>query len=198
MLVYEVLPIVDMMVRDDNTIFINPLRPYYGEVEGIDSIFWKVDSTEKYKMLSQTYKYHNFLDYISCYRTTEWHKNGYSRPGTSELSPETVHYGEVVYQLDSLKWYFTERFVREVSARTQLIMAVSPMYSFHEDHGGLKKLKDLCAKHNVPVLDHFCDEQFVDSANLYIDMAHLNLKGSQKWSRLIASELKSVIKVAEN
>lgn len=86
-----------------------------------------------------------------------------------------------------------ERFVREVSSQTLLIMAVSPMYSFHEDHGGLTKLKQLCADCNVPILDHFCDTAFVDNPDLYIDMAHLNRDGSVKWSKQIASELKAIL-----
>ena len=192
--VYEVLPIIDMMVRDDNSIFINPLRPYYGIVEGIDSIFWKIDPTEKYKMLAKTYKYHSLIDYISCYRATDWLRNGYSKPGDMVLNPNNVQYDSFEYQLDSIKWYYMERFVKEVSSRTQLVMAVSPMYSFHNDHGGLTKLKELCLEYKVPILDHFCDAEFVDSANLYVDMAHLNREGSIKWSKLIASELRFLMK----
>lgn len=193
-LVYEMLPIVDFMVRDDNSIFINPLRPYYGKVEGIDSIFWKIDPTEKYKMLSKTYQYHSFQDYLSSYRSSGWKRNGYSRPGNSKLKPELVNYDDFQYELDSIKWYYTERFVKEASSRTRLIMVVSPMYSFHNDHGGLTRIKELCKEYNVPIIDHFCDSDFVDNPDLYIDMAHLNREGSEKWSSLIASELKSTIK----
>lgn len=193
-IVFEVLPIVDLMIRDDNSIFINPLRPYYGKVEGIDSIFWNVDPTERYKMLSNTYRHHSILEYLSCYRTSEWYRNGYSQPNDSKLNPESVRNGEVVYKLDSLKLYYMERFIREVSQKTQLIVCISPMYSFHQDHGGLTLLKDLCKKYEVPVLDHFCDSDFVDNPNLYIDMAHLNREGSIKWSKQIAAELKPLIK----
>lgn len=193
--VYEVLPITDMMVRDDNSIFINPLRPYYGKIEGVDSIFWKIDPTEKFKMMVNTYQYHSLIDYISCYRTSNWLRNGYSRPGDRVLDPKTVQYDSFEYQLDSIKWYYMERFVKEVSSRTQLVMAVSPMYSFHDDHGGLTKLKELCKECKVPVLDHFCDTSFVDDPNLYIDMAHLNRTGAEKWSMMIASELKSHIHI---
>ena len=192
-LVYETLPILDYMIRDDNSIYINPLRPYYGKIEGIDSIFWKVDSTERYKMLSKTYQYHSILDYISSYRSSGWQQNGYSRPGNAKLDPKTVNYGEVNYTLDSLKWYYAEKFVKEVSSKTKLIIVASPMYSFHTDHGGLTKIKELCKQYNVPVIDHFCDSNFVDNPELYIDMAHLNRDGSVKWSRLIASELKCAI-----
>jgi hypothetical protein len=192
-IVYEVLPIVDMMVRDDNTIFINPLRPYYGKVEGVDSIFWKIDPTEKYKMMANTYQYHSLVDYLSCYKTTAWYRNGYIRSGNSVLNPQTVQYSPFEYALDSVKWYYMEKFVHEVSARTQLIIAVSPMFSFHDDHGGLTKLKELCAKCQVPVLDHFCDPDFVDNPKLYKDMSHLNRTGSEKWSRLISSELKEIM-----
>lgn len=193
--VYEVLPIVDMMVRDDNSIFINPLRPYYGKVEGVDSIFWKIDPTEKFKMMAKTYQYHSLIDYISCYRTSNWLRNGYSRPGDRFLDPKTVQYDPFEYQVDSIKWYYMERFVKEVSSQAQLIIAVSPMYSFHEDHGGLTKLKELCKECKVPLLDHFCDTSFVDNPNLYIDMAHLNRTGAEKWSMMIASELKSLIHI---
>ena len=183
-----------MMVRDDNTIFINPLRPYYGTVEGIDSIFWRIDFTERYKMLAKTYQYHSLVDYISCYKTKEWNRNGFGRPSNSILNPATVQYDSLFeYQIDSVKWCYMEKFVREVSSRTQLIMAISPMYSFHTDHGGLTKFKELCTECHVPVLDHFCDTEFVDSPELYVDMAHLNKTGSEIWSRLVASELKTLI-----
>lgn len=191
--VFEMLPIVDFMIRDDNSIFINPLRPYYGKVEGVDSIFWKVDPTEKYKMLSKTYQYHTILDYLSCYRTEGWLKNGYGRPDNSKLNPNTVKYSDFTYELDSVKWYFAEKFVREVSAKTQLVMVSSPMYSFHDDHGGLTKIKDLCQRYGIRVIDHFCDTAFVDNPDLYIDMAHLNRDGAEKWSKLIASEVKSLL-----
>lgn len=193
--VYEMLPIVDFMVRDDNSIFINPLRPWYGKVEGIDSIFWKVDPTERYKMFSKTYKYHSFFDYLTCYRSFGWYKNGYSRPANSRLNPKyaTQYDKNFTYKLDTLKWYYTERFVREVSSKTKLVMVSSPMYSFHNDHGGLTKIKELCKQYDVPVIDHFCDTAFVDNPELYIDMAHLNRDGSVKWSSLIASELKAYI-----
>lgn len=195
-IIYEVLPIVDLMMRDDNSIFINPLRSYYGKVKNVDSIFWKIDPTEKYKMIAKTYQYHSLIDYISCYRASDWLRNGYSRPGNMVLNPKNVQYDSFEYQLDSIKWYYMERFVKEVSSQTQLVMAVSPMYSFHDDHGGLTKLKKLCIEYNVPILDHFCDTSFVDNPNLYIDMAHLNITGAEKWSRLVASELKKIIETA--
>ena len=192
--IYEVLPITDLMVRDDNSIFINPLRPFYGNVEGIDSIFWEIDASEKYKMMSQTYRYHSILDYISCYKDNSWPKDGYRCPNNSVLDPATVKYEDFTYQIDTVKWHFTEKFFKEVSAKTQLIIAVSPMYSFHDDHGGLEELKKLCQRYNVPILDHFCDPDFVDNPQLYVDMAHLNRTGSIKWSKLIASELKPLIR----
>ena len=196
--VFEMLPIVDFMVRDDNSIFINPLRPYYGKVEGIDSIFWKVDPTERYKMQSKTYQYHSLLDYLSCYRNSGWKRNGYSRPTNSKLNPKLVTPVDeyFTYKLDTLKWYFTEKFVSEVCAKTRLIMVSSPMYSFHDDHGGLTKIKELCKQYDVPVVDHFCDSDFVNNPDLYIDMAHLNRNGSIKWSSLIASELKTIIETS--
>ena len=196
-LVFESLPILDYMVRDDNSIFINPLRQYYGKVAGIDSIFWKVDPTERYKMLSKTYQYHSILDYLTSFRSHEWQQNGYSQPGNSKLDPKTVKYEDIHYTLDTLKWYYAEKFVKEVSSKTKLIIVVSPMYSFHTDNGGLTKIKELCKQYNVPVIDHFCDSNFVDNPELYIDMAHLNRDGSIKWSKLIASELKMIIKDKE-
>ena len=192
-IIYEVLPIVDLMVRDDNSIFINQLRPYYGKVEGIDSIFWTIDHNEKYKMLSKTYQYHSILDYINCYRDRTFLKDGYCRPGNDILDPTTVNYEDFEYELDSVKCHFMETFFTEVTSKTQLIIAISPMYSFHNDHGGLTFLKGLCKKYNVPILDHFCDPNFVDNPNLYIDMAHLNREGSIRWSKLIASELKPIL-----
>jgi hypothetical protein len=192
-IVYEFLPILDMMVRDDNSIYINPLRPYYGKVSGVDSIFWSVDRTERYKMLSKTYQYHSPLEYLSSYSSKDWYRNGYGCPLNTVLNPQTVKYETPIYSIDSLKLHYMERFIREVSSQCQLIMVVSPMYSFHEDYGGLTNLKELCAAYNVPVLDHFCDEEFVDSAQLYVDMAHLNRTGSVKWSKMIASEIKNNI-----
>lgn len=192
-LIFETLPIVDYMVRDDNSIFINPLRLYYGKIEGIDSLFWEIDPTEKYKMLSKTYQYHTLFDYISSYQQKEWLKNGYVEPGDQVLDPKTIIPQDVVYELDSVKWRIAEKFVAEVSSKTTVIFVVSPMYSFHEDYGGLYHIKKLCKKYNVAFIDHFCDPDFVDNPNLYIDMAHFNKNGSVKWSKLIASELKKIL-----
>ena len=191
--VYEILPVLDMMVRDDNSIFINPLRPYYGNRLGIDSIFWEIDKTERYKMYSKTYQYHSILDYISCYSDSTRFYKGFKCPSDAELDPSTVKYEDFQYQLDPKKWFFVEKFFKDVTSKTRLIVVVSPMYSFHDDHGGLSNLRRICNQYNVPLIDHFCDLDFVDNPHLYLDMAHLNRTGSIKWSKLISSELKQII-----
>lgn len=64
LVIVDILPILDVMTRDDNIIFVNELRPWY-DVEGVDSVFWNIDSLERYKMLSKMYQYHSvFFSYI--------------------------------------------------------------------------------------------------------------------------------------
>jgi len=193
-LVYEFLPILDIMTRDDNSIYINPLRRYYGKVEGIDSLFWSVDENERYKMCASTYRYHNCTGFIGDYlHAGNRYILGYSQPADNQGIKGDKGIAYPTYVVDSLKLYYLEKFIQEASPKTKLIFVTSPMYSFHSDYGGLTKLKQLCSQNNIPMLDHFSDKEFVDSPELYIDMAHLNRKGSIKWSSKIASELKQHI-----
>jgi len=195
-LIYDVLPILDMMVRDDNIIFVNGLRDYYGIPE-IDSIFWRVDPMEKYKMVSYTYRYHGrfmqlFLDYKS---GSGLPRGGYEpSPATKIISGTDLEQkeptGDVV---DSIKIYYLEKFIKEYKDKTKLIFVISPRYNFKTSNT-VSPLRKLCEKYNVVLLDHYADPRFVYKKEFYGDGNHMNVTGATAWSKFIASEIMNYIR----
>lgn len=57
MLIYDVQTSFDLL-EGDNHKYLGGLRYYYDR-QGIDSIFWNVDKTERFKMMSNCYRYNS-------------------------------------------------------------------------------------------------------------------------------------------
>mgnify|MGYP006908895049 CR=1 FL=1 len=55
MVIYDIMPSFDLL-KGDNHKYLKWLRAYY-DYDGMSEIFASIDSNEKYKMLSQMYRY---------------------------------------------------------------------------------------------------------------------------------------------
>ncbi|MCD8265581.1 MAG: hypothetical protein LUC33_00355 [Prevotellaceae bacterium] len=191
--IYEVMPRYDTN-QDDNHRHLKNLRYFYDR-EGIDSIFWRVDKTERLKMLSQMYRYNSSLPdlLVDCLHPPHIYSKGY-HPIDEEMAegaenePQEEETG-----IDSLKLYYLERLIRECKGRTRLFLAVSPTY---ETAGELplEAARQLCAKYGVTLLDHSADTTFSLRRDYFYDNYHLNRRGATAYTRLVASEIKEALK----
>lgn len=191
MLIYDVQTSFDLLEGDDHT-YLGSLRYYYDD-PGVDSIFGSVDKTERIKMLSNCYRYNSqwlqlLSDNIHPLRSDD---KGY-RPMDKRMAyrPKvaTPKHDEQ-YQYDPLKLYYLERLVKACKANgTRLVFAISPLYDTHDD-AVYQPLKSLCRRYGVPLLNHFCDKQFVDNPDYFYDSVHMNRTGATKYTKMLVGEL---------
>lgn len=189
-IIYDVYTSTDLE-ENDNSTYLGCLRHFYGE-PAVDSIFWDVDPTERFKMLSSCYRYnsswlqlisdniHPLLSDNKGYRPID--KTMSYEPKTSALSLKDIQY-------DSLKLAYLEKLIVNCRQKgTKLIFTISPLYG-QTDDAIYAPLKDICAKYNVPLLNHYCDPNFVFDKNLFSDSVHMNSIGATRYTRMLISEI---------
>jgi hypothetical protein len=187
----EVTPGFDLL-ENDNCKYLLNLRPYYDR-QSIDSIFWKVDKNEKFKMMSQCYRYNSQLlyllkDNIICQQCIG---NGYiplhgSKPHINQSQKDSI------FKYDSIKLYYLEKLIKDCKGKTKLIFISSPWFTKPDDKVYFK-FKKLCLKYNVTFYNHYCDKKYIYRYDYYVSGAHLNSIGSNLFTKEIASEIKKYI-----
>lgn len=194
-LIYDVQASYDL-VPWDNHQFLGGLRYDYDE-PSIDSIFWSVDKTERYKMLLNGYRYnskwlqlisdnvHPLLSDDKGYRPVD--KKMVYKPKRGEAKRESYHY-------DSLKLFYMEKLIKSCQAKgTKLIFAISPQFGMFDDEV-YEPLKELCAKYRVPLVNHYCDKEFVTMSDYFYDSSHMNRTGATKYTKKVVGEIRGIIK----
>jgi hypothetical protein len=194
MIVYDVMPKFDYLEGEDNTKYLGWARRYYGKPE-IDSVFWRIDPSERWKMLSKTYRYnakclvtlsdfvHPNHEDIKGYRPLE-------AVMTYDKDPSEEDEAKVV-QVDSLKLEYLERFVKRCKeANVKFVFAVSPTYMKSRDV--FDPVRVLAEKYQVPFLMHYQDSDYVGHKELFKDATHMNRVGAERYSSRIANELKTL------
>ncbi len=199
-LLYEVTSSYDMY-SDDNNKYLRNLRYFY-DSEGIDSIFWNVDGTERYKMISRMYRFNTELPLmvIDNLHPINVNNRGYiplggeikTEPKSFETQEDRVNMRQEVRQLDSLKLYYLERLIKESKGKTTLIFIVSPSYQKTDD-GELEPMKKLCSKYGIPLINHYTDTAFVYRRDFFSDGVHMNRRGATEYSKMISREIKAAL-----
>lgn len=175
------------------------LRYYYDE-PGIDSIFWNVDYTEKFKMMSYCYRYNScWLQLLSDNIHPLQSSNKGYKPVDKRLPykhrPNIGEKKENAFRYDSLKLYYMERLINECKSKgTVLVFAISPQFETFTDQEYLP-LKKLCAKYKIPLLNHFCDKAFVTTPDYFYDSMHMNRTGATLYTRILTEELKLYLNI---
>lgn len=194
MIVYDVYSEFDMMAGDNNS-YLDDLRYFYDE-PSIDSIFWDVDKTERYKMWSSCYRYNSkWIGLVSDnIHPLQSNDRGYKPLDKAmEYVPKITPTDPNDIQYDSLKLAYLEKLIVACKQKgTTLIFAISPFYGKTDD-SIYNPLKEICRKNNITLLNHYCDKDFVFDKNLFNDSYHLNRTGATKYTKKIAGELKCVI-----
>lgn len=207
-LIYDVHTSFDLVEGDDHK-YLGALRYDYDE-PSIDSIFWSVDKTERLKMMSNCYRYNSqWLQLISDnIHPLQNDDKGY-RPVDKKMTykPKTVKnvsenkksyknakHGEAeTYQYDALKLAYLEKLIIACKTKgTRLIFAISPQYDTHQDDI-YTPLKEICAKYQVPLINHYCDNDFVNNADYFYDSVHMNRTGATKYTKELVGEVKKYL-----
>ncbi len=192
-IIYDIFSVVDIE-SGDNNVYLGSLHNFYDRM-GIDSIFWEVENIERYKMISNLYRFNSVLPQtiMDNLHPLASDDKGY-RPTDREMEYEPLilaDYGDCEY--DSLKLHYIERIIKECKDNAQLIFTVSPMYGKIDDKM-LAPIVALCEKYDVPLLNHLSDTTFHYRRKYFHDSVHLNRTGATAYSKTIASEVKNLLK----
>lgn len=191
-LVYDVIQNFDLLVLGDNHKYFKWLKAYYDR-PGIPDVFESVDSTEKYKMLSQMYRYNsNCLQIITDYIHPIADKgiNGYV-PKNIEFDTMKVGKGGIEHQdqeFDSLKISYIKKMVDE-SIGTKIVFVVSPFWNGAATTV-YQPVRDICKERNIPFLDFSNNPKYVHNNMYFYDGYHLNARGADEFTRDFIKELR--------
>ena len=195
LIIYDITPSFDILVSDDNHKYLNWLRAYYDR-PGISEIFESVDKTEKYKMMSNMYRYNSrFVQIVSdCVRPLQSSGlNGY-RPLEGAMDMMKVRDNDVEdaeqisYQYDSLKLYYWDKLF-QLTSNTKLILVLSPLWygMRSEEYAPLQKV---CEEYGLVLINFANNPKYLQNPEYYKDGMHLNAKGADEFTRDLIKVLK--------
>ena len=97
---------------------------------------------------------------------------------------------ELGSQIDYMKVKYIEKFIELCRKENlTLIFTVSPKYVLLSKEHWKEKVKEIANNNNIRLLDHEQDKYFLDHRELFKDLLHLNEKGANIYSRIIAKEI---------
>lgn len=193
LVIYDVTPSFDLLGGDDDHKYLKWLRSYYDR-ECVREVFEDVDETEKFKMLSNLYRYNsNFVQIVAdCVHPFQSSGiNGY-RPLYGEMPDlvldEDKEGSLIVY--DGLKEDYWNKWLNE-EREYQMVVVISPIY------GGMREeqyapLEALCEAKGIPFLNFAQSEKYIGSNEYFNDMVHLNSKGADEFTKDLVAALKGM------
>lgn len=115
------------------------------------------------------------------------------KPMDGILDTIDVKAEEYPFPVDQERVVLLERFIDKCQqSHIQLIMVASPMYICSKQDV-FKFPRELADKHHIKFIDHYRDTTFVGHAEYFYDFGHLNRQGAERYSTILAKELKTLI-----
>lgn len=189
LIIYEITPEYDYLEGKDNHKYLYRLKQYYDRA-GIDSIFWDVDKTERYKMLSGLYRHNSsFLQNSVAYFfriSTNTGVKGF-RPINKEMDTMKIRKDALanksknVYMFDSLKIKYFNKFLDRTSDINK-IFVVSPIW-YGQNDAVLDTVIQICKNRNIKLLNFANDSKYVHHNEYFSDGKHLNARGADEFTK---------------
>lgn len=194
-IIYEITPEFDYLDKIDNHRYLAGLKRHYDR-PGIDSIFWSVDPTERYKMTSGMYRHNTSSWRDLFYFFHKPSKNPEIRgflPLDQEMDSLKMSHKrppshlKEKYVYDSLKIQYLNKFIDKTKG-VDLIFVVSPTWSGRDTV--LDTVIQICKKRSIPFLDYSNSPKYKHQKKYFFDGSHLNARGADEFTRDIIHELR--------
>lgn len=184
------------LAYDDYAKYLGWLRQFYGRPQA-DSMAWSIEPNEKYKMMSQAYRFNGKgLQIISdAIHPIQRDISGY-KPlyGTLGYEPKADSADVEQKKIDPFKERYLVRFIQDCKRnKTKLVFMVSPTYGQTRHFAYYEALSKLCHENDVPFFYNQNDSRFVNNRNFFRDKVHLNNIGAEAYTRLVVSEVKPIL-----
>lgn len=172
--------------------------PYFGNNEQSDSIFHLAGLYWQYKLFYLfRFNAKATSNIAGLYVTPQdVGKDGYVP------SPQPPHFiegkpalAETIGPLDNQKILFIQRFINICKREhINLVFTISPAYTIVEPTH-YDKLKEIAGMNNIPLLDYHTKGVFLDHPDYFGDSVHLWEKGATEYSKIFASQLKTLLNI---
>ncbi len=184
-IICDINPSFDLWENDNHT-YLGWLKSRYDR-HGVADIFYSIDKTEKYKMISRMYRYNSkFLQNVFVYLTKISYDGGIKgfRPIDEEFDSMKVLNDEDGdnrdYKFDSLKIRYINDFIK-LSKGAKLVFVISPVW-YGMDTKSFEPLEAICRVNNIPLLDYSNSPKYVHNNQYFKDGTHLNARGANEFT----------------
>jgi len=183
-----------LKIEKDNTRYLGQLKPYY-ERDGIDSLFYMIDPSERVKMKSRLYRLNSkFFQMLSenLLKRNENIKGFKPINKTMKYEPmiEEKHI-DCVY--DPVKLKCLNDFVDLcVQHNIKLVFMVSPSY-LTTKNDTYTYIEEFSQEKGISYINHLCDSSFNRNKDLFSDKSHMNKYGAECYTKTIVGEIKKII-----
>ena len=192
-IIYEIHPCDWLNTPFSRTERAASLAPYCGMSEACDEM---LQLAGKYWpcQLSVVYRFTGSLPNLLTGKlgSMERHLKGW-KPMDGIIDTTGVVAEEYPFPMDQQRIALLERFIQDCKKNNiQLILTFSPMYVCSKEDI-LQYPRELAQKHHLTFIDHYRDTNFVGHAEYFYDFGHLNRQGAERYSHIIAQEIKGLI-----
>lgn len=182
----------DLEVNDNNR-YLDFLKADYGTNNAVDSIFRVCDPLSPVKMCLQSYRYNSTLCDLLL-NTVLRNRGRFSKDGFMALQGEieTVEPKRtkvMPLEVDPIKVEYIRKMASERKQGCRMIFVLSPCYSYpHPEF--VSTIERIAKENGVEFMNYSEDMRFLGNGKLYSDGAHLNVKGAEMFSKILAGDLK--------
>ena len=178
--------------QDDDTKYLKCLRRFY-DLDPIPAVFERIAPLEKYKMLSNLYRYNSHFTQLlmdNLHPMQEITDCGY-KPlyGTMQYEPGANRQTEDQTTWDPIKKEFMSDFVQLCKSKGICLLFVSsPAYN----NTGFKyssMFQQFAASNNVIFIDHYQHPGISSNKDYFKDSSHLNDEGARAFTMEFAGEI---------
>ncbi len=170
---------------------ISNLNMWYGLSKPVTDYFDSQASwQEKLKLKSNLYVYNGLLQHLVRMKVraedaidgyvpmSGRYKGGFAQNDNFHADDEELEYLDMIVDLCK-------------SNHTRLFMVRSPIFLVNDTYNSW--LADYCKKNDLPLLNHSADKELTDHPELFREMLHLNKDGADKFTKMIAGEIKAML-----
>lgn len=191
LVIYDLYPEYDLLKGDDNHRYLTWLKGHYGR-NGIADIFCSVDATEKYKMMSQLYRFNSrIIELVSDYLQplSNATPDGFS-PLQGELDRLKIKPREKNSKVcfDSLKMDYINKYIQEVGVN-KIVFIVSPNW-YGIDTLTFQPMVEISTRYNIPLFDFSNNPKYLHNDKYFKDGGHLNAIGADEFTKDVVQILK--------
>lgn len=182
------------LAKNDNLKYITYLKLDYAQ-PSVKRTVAEIAPEERWKMYCESYKYNS--QWLKLLKDNmplhpELTTNGYAPlHGILPYNITDRYIPEDEIITDSVKIKYLRQIIETFHEKTLLVFTISPQYKAPNSEN-YNVLKQLCAEYNIPLLD-FYTHSISQEKRFWTDVSHLNKEGAEKYSAMIAGELKQVL-----